>query len=191
MTDLKSQDSTSTIAVDANHAKAILGVNVLSIVIPVVVALLLGIRTKIELGSWTHSLPHAIGAINGLTSILLIIGWIAIRSKKVALHRFALTSAFCLGGCFLVCYVTYHLSNPSTSFGGQGWIRPFYYFVLISHIVLSLVVLPLVLRAFLFALLGRFSDHRRIAKYAMPVWLYVSITGVLAYLMISPYYQHG
>lgn len=191
MTDLKSQDSTSTIAVDANHAKAILGVNVLSIVIPVVVALLLGIRTKIELGSWTHSLPHAIGAINGLTSILLIIGWIAIRSKKVALHRFALTSAFCLGGCFLVCYVTYHLSNPSTSFGGQGWIRPVYYFVLISHIVLSLVVLPLVLRAFLFALLGRFSDHRRIAKYAMPVWLYVSITGVLAYLMISPYYQHG
>lgn len=191
MTDLKSQDSTSTIPVDANHAKAILGVNVLSIVIPVVVALLLGIRTKIELGSWTHSLPHAIGAINGLTSILLIIGWIAIRSKKVALHRFALTSAFCLGGCFLVCYVTYHLSNPSTSFGGQGWIRPVYYFVLISHIVLSLVVLPLVLRAFLFALLGRFSDHRRIAKYAMPVWLYVSITGVLAYLMISPYYQHG
>lgn len=191
MTDLKSQDSTSTTPMDANHTKAILGVNVLSIVIPIVVALLLGIRTKIELGSWTHSLPHAIGAINGLTSILLIIGWIAIRSKKVALHRFALTSAFCLGGCFLVCYVTYHLSNPSTSFGGQGWIRPVYYFVLISHIVLSLVVLPLVLRAFLFALLGRFSDHRRIAKYAMPVWLYVSITGVLAYLMISPYYQHG
>ncbi|MBM3965421.1 MAG: DUF420 domain-containing protein [Planctomycetes bacterium] len=191
MTDFKSQDSTSAIPVDANHAKAIFGVNVLSIVIPVVVALLLGIRTKIDLGNWTHSLPHAIGAINGLTSILLIIGWIAIKSKKVALHRFALTSAFCLGGCFLVCYVTYHLSNPSTPFGGQGWIRPIYYFILISHIFLSLIVLPLVLRAFLFAWLGHFSDHRRIAKYAMPVWLYVSITGVLAYLMISPYYQHG
>ena len=191
MTESQSPDNASATKPDTKDAKAILGVNVLSIAIPLVVALLLGIRTKIDLGNWTHFLPHAIGAINGLTSILLITGWIAIKSKKIALHRFALTSAFCLGGCFLVCYVTYHLSNPSTSFGGQGWIRPVYYFVLISHIVLSLVVLPLVLRAFLFALLGRFSDHRRIAKYAMPVWLYVSITGVLAYLMISPYYQPG
>jgi len=191
MSEMQPPHDASATNSEASHGKAILGVNVLSIVIPIVVALLLGIRTKIELGPWTHYLPHAIGAINGLTSLLLIIGWVAIKFKKIAWHRFALTSAFCLGGCFLVCYVTYHLSNPSTSFGGQGWIRPIYYFVLISHIVLSLVVLPLVLRAFLFALLGRFSDHRRIAKYAMPVWLYVSITGVLAYLMISPYYQHG
>jgi putative membrane protein len=104
------------------------------------------------------------------------------------LHRLAMTSAFALGAVFLVCYVTYHLSNPSTSYGGSGVLRFVYYALLISHIGLSLVVLPLVLRAFLFALTNQFERHRKIAKYAFPIWLYVSTTGVLVYLMISPYY---
>jgi putative membrane protein len=100
-----------------------------------------------------------------------------------------MSSAFALGAIFLVCYVTYHLSNPSTRFGGEGAIRYVYYSVLLSHILLSLIVLPLVLRAFMFALTNQITKHRKIARYAFPIWLYVSITGVIAYLMISPYYS--
>ena len=107
---------------------------------------------------------------------------------KIGWHRLAMTSAFALGAAFLVCYVTYHLSNPSTKFGGSGAVRTVYYSLLLSHIGLSLVVLPLVLRAFLFAVTHQIARHRRIAKYAYPIWLYVSTTGVLVYLMISPYY---
>jgi len=170
--------------------QAIVVANILSIVVPLVVALLLGIPTKFDLGSWTKQIPHWIGAINIVTSSVLLIGWIAIRCGNVALHRSAMLTAFGLGACFLVCYVTYHLSNPSTSFGGQGTIRVVYYTVLLSHILLSLVVLPLVLRALWYALLKRFDRHRKIARIAYPIWLYVSVTGVIAYWMISPYYQH-
>jgi len=168
--------------------RATLLANLLSVIIPLVVAILLGIRTKVDLGAWTKVLPHAIGAINTLTSLLLILGLVAQKMGKIGLHRLAMTSAFCLGAVFLVCYVTYHLSNPSTPFGGSGGLRILYYMLLISHIVLSLVVLPLVLRAFLFALTDQIARHRKVAKYAYPIWLYVSTTGVLVYLLISPYY---
>ena len=171
--------------------RAALAVNILSLAIPAVVVVLLGIRTKLDLGAWTKMLPHAIGAINTLTSDLLILGLVAQKMGKIRMHRLAMTSAFSLGAVFLVCYVTYHLTNPSTGFGGSGMMRAIYYTVLISHIGLSLVVLPLVLRAFLFALTNQIARHRRIAKYAYPIWLYVSMTGVLVYLMISPYYGHG
>jgi putative membrane protein len=164
-------------------------INLLSVVIPLVVAALLGIRTKVELGSWTSMLPHAIGAINTLTSILLILGMIFLKAGKIQWHRYAMTAAFILGGLFLVCYVTYHLSNPSTAYGGVGFLRNLYYFILISHILLSMVVLPLVLRAFYFAITDQIARHMRVAKFAFPIWLYVSVTGVLVYLMISPYYR--
>ena len=169
--------------------RATLAANAISVVIPLVVAILLGIRTKVDLGDWTKMLPHAIGAINTLTSVLLILGLVAQKVGKIGLHRLAMTTAFSLGAVFLVCYVTYHLSNPSTKFGGSGIMRGFYYFVLITHIGLSLIVLPLVLRTFLFALTNQFEKHRRVAKYAFPIWLYVSTTGVVVYLMISPYYN--
>lgn len=168
--------------------KSTLVVNILSVAIPVVVALLLGIRTKVELGEWTKVLPHSIGAINTLTSICLVAGLIAQKVGKIGIHRAMMTTAFTLGAIFLVCYVTYHLSNESTRYGGEGVWRTVYYSILISHILLSLVVLPLVLRAFLFAITHQIARHRRIAKWAFPIWLYVSVTGVLAYLMISPYY---
>ncbi len=170
--------------------RATLAVNILSVVIPVVVVILLGIRTKVDLGAWTKILPHAIGAINSLTSVLLILGLVAQKMANIRMHRLAMTTAFSLGAVFLVCYVTYHLTNRSTVFGGSGMERVFYYAVLISHIGLSLVVLPLVLRAFLFALTNQIIRHRRVAKYAYPIWLYVSTTGVIVYLMISPYYGH-
>ena len=170
--------------------RATLAVNILSVAIPVVVVILLGIRTKVDLGAWTKTLPHAIGAINSITSVLLILGLVAQKMANIRMHRLAMTTAFLLGAVFLVCYVTYHLTNRSTVFGGSGMKRVFYYAVLISHIGLSLVVLPLVLRAFLFALTNQIARHRRVAKYAYPIWLYVSTTGVIVYLMISPYYGH-
>ncbi len=180
--------STEVARNESSRDASMLLINVISIVVPLVVALLLGIRTKFDLGSWTGGLPHVIGAINSVTTVLLVAAWFAIKAKKIRLHATLMTFAIALGALFLVCYVTYHLSNPSTKFGGDGVWRTIYYFVLISHILLSLVVLPLVLRAFAFAWTRRFEKHRRIAKIALPIWLYVSTTGVLVYLMISPYY---
>lgn len=165
-------------------------INTLSVVIPIVVAILLGIRTKVDLGEWTTILPHLNAVINSLTTIFLLVGLWFIKQKNIKLHQYMMTIAFSLGGLFLVCYVLYHLSNASTSYGGEGGIRYFYYFILISHILMSLVVLPFVLRAMFFAVTKRFEQHRKVTKIAFPIWLYVSITGVIAYLMISPYYVH-
>ena len=165
-------------------------INVVSVVIPVVVALILGIRQKFELGSWTTYLPHVNGVINSLTSVLLVVGYYFIRQKNVVAHRRTMTVAFVLGAFFLVGYVLYHVSNESTTFGGQGWVRPVYYFLLISHIALSVVVLWFVLRAVYFALTRQFVLHKKMTRWALPIWLYVSTTGVIVYLMIKPYYTH-
>lgn len=163
-------------------------INVLAIVIPVVVALLLGIRQKIDLGEWTKTLPHVIGVINTLTSMLLIMGFYFIKQRNISAHRQAMTGAFLLGAVFLVCYVLYHISNEATKFGGTGFVRPLYYFLLISHIVLSIGVVWFVLRAVYFGYTNQIAEHRKAVKWAMPIWLYVSVTGVIVYLMISPYY---
>lgn len=163
-------------------------INILAIAIPVVVALLLGIRQKIDLGAWTKVLPHVIGVINTVTAMLLITGYYFIKQKNVVAHRQTMTAAFALGSVFLVCYVLYHISNEATPFGGTGFIRPVYYFLLISHIVLSIGVVWFVLRAVYFGYTNQIAEHRKAVKWAMPIWLYVSVTGVIVYLMISPYY---
>jgi len=165
-------------------------INVLSIAIPVAVAVLLGIRQKVDLGSWTTYLPHINAVINSATSLLLVMGLYFIRQKNVAAHRRTMLTAFTLGSLFLVSYVLYHLTNESTSFGGQGWIRPVYYFLLVSHIVLSVVVVWFVLRAVYFAVTNQISKHKQTVKWAYPIWLYVSTTGVIVYLLIKPYYLH-
>lgn len=164
-------------------------INVLAVAIPLVVAVLLGVRQKVDLGAWTKVLPHVNAVINSLTSILLVIGFLFIQRKNIAAHRRTMTAAFVLGSLFLVSYVLYHLSNESTPFGGEGLIRPIYYFLLISHIVLSVVVVWFVLRAVYFAYSNQIAEHKKAVKWAFPVWLYVSTTGVIVYLLISPYYQ--
>jgi putative membrane protein len=163
-------------------------IRILSIAIPVAVAVLLGIRQKVDLGEWTKALPHLNAVINSLTAILLVLGFVFIKQKNVAMHRFAMQGAFVLGSLFLVSYVLYHLTNDSTSFLGEGLIRYVYFFILISHILLSIGVVPLVLLAIYFALSNQIERHKKIVKWTFPIWLYVSITGVLAYVMISPYY---
>ncbi|MBD2699682.1 DUF420 domain-containing protein [Spirosoma sp. BT702] len=174
----------------AQEQKANRVINGLALAIPIAVAVLLGIRRKVDLGEWTTYLPHINGVINSITSILLLLGFYFIKQKNVVAHKRTMLAAFALGSVFLVCYVLYHLTNESTPFGGEGWIRPVYYFLLISHIVLSVVVVWFVLRAVYFALSGQILKHKQTVKYAFPIWLYVSITGVIVYLMIKPYYIH-
>lgn len=165
-------------------------INTLALAIPLAVAVLLGIRQKVDLGDWTTYLPHINGIINSLTTVLLLMGFYFIKQKNVEAHKRTMLAAFTLGSLFLVSYVLYHLTNESTPFGGQGWVRPVYYFLLISHIILSVVVVWFVLRAVYYALSGQITRHKQTVKYAFPIWLYVSITGVVVYLMIKPYYLH-
>lgn len=162
---------------------------VLSIVIPVAVGILLFKPAKeVEQAAWVSYLPALNAVINTATSLLLIAGFYFIRNKNVAYHKASMISAFCLGSLFLVFYVIYHSMADSTSFGGEGWIRSVYYFLLLSHILLAIIVVPFVLFAFYFALTNRIERHKKIVKFTLPIWLYVSITGVLVYLLISPYY---
>lgn len=165
-------------------------INIVAVVIPLVVGILLNPRIpKLEMGEWTKMLPHFNGLINSLTSVSLLIGFYFIRQKNIVTHRLMMTISFALGTIFLVSYVLYHLSNESTSFGGEGIIRPVYYFLLISHITLSIGVVWFVLRAIYFAMSNQIELHKKVVRWAFPIWLYVSITGVIVYLMISPYYN--
>ena len=173
----------ATAIANAENKSKIL-INTISIVIPLAVVLMLAFPNKLNLGEWTKVLPHFIGGINTLTTIVLIAALIFIKQKKVESHRRAMLSAFALGGFFLICYVAYHISNPANKFNGQGIVRYVYFFFLITHIGLSLVVLPLVLRAMYYAVTKKFALHKNIVRYAYPIWLYVSATGVIVYFML-------
>ena len=165
-------------------------IGVLSVVIPVAVAVLIFMPSKVETdASWIYFLPHLIGMLNTATALSLIAGYISIRKKRQDYHRLFMSIAFILGAIFLVVYITYHSTVDSTPFGGEGMIKNLYYFFLLSHILLSIGVVPLVLLAFKHALKGQFDKHKRIVKFTLPIWLYVSISGVIVYLMISPYYS--
>lgn len=133
-------------------------------------------------------LPPINAVINGLTTLVLIAGLMAIKKKNITLHKRLMTTALVLSVLFLLFYVTYHSLSTSTKFGGEGVIAGIYYFILLSHILLAIVIVPLVLITVVRALSERFDKHRKIARITLPLWLYVSITGVIVYLMISPYY---
>ena len=163
-------------------------VNILSIAIPVAVAVLIGMQIQIALGDWTKMIPHIIAILNSTTAICLVLGFIAIKNNSVQWHRKFMGLSFVQGAAFLILYILYHISNPSTKFGGDGIIRFIYYFFLITHILLSIGVVRLVLKAIYFALTDDIPAHKNAVKWAFPIWLYVSITGVIVYLLISPYY---
>ena len=164
---------------------------ILSIIIPMVVAALMFLPDSLRLsfgGADLRSLPFFHAVLNGSTAILLFVGFVWIKNKKINLHRIAMISAFLLSAIFLVSYVISKLSNSPTPFGGEGWLRPVYYFILISHILLSIPVLPLALLAIYRGLTGEFQKHIKIVKWTFPIWLYVAITGVLVYILMIPYY---
>lgn len=171
-------------AVIQGETKSKILINTISVVIPLAVVLMLAFPNKLYLGEWTKTLPHFIGGINSLTTFLLIAGLIFIKQNKIELHRAAMIAAFALGGFFLVCYVAYHISNPANKFGGAGGVRYVYFFFLATHIGLSLIVLPLVLRALFYAVTGQFERHKNVVKFAYPIWLYVSASGVIVYFML-------
>ncbi len=161
-----------------------------SILIPVVVAVLFSVKLK-DLGYNVEPLPFLppiYATINGITAVVLVAGVLAIKNGKRKLHQRLMTTAIALSLAFLVMYVAYHMTTDSTKFGGEGSIKMVYFFILISHILLSIAVIPLVLITYVRALAERFDRHKKIAKITFPIWLYVAVTGVIVYLMISPYY---
>ncbi len=158
---------------------------VLSIVIPIAVALLFSVRIE---GYNTSFLPPIYATINGITAIILVLAVMAVKNGKVERHRKLMTTAIVCSVMFLLLYVAYHATSDSTSYGGEGAMRYVYFFLLISHILLSIGIIPLVLITYVRALAERFDKHKKIAKITFPLWLYVAVSGVLVYVMISPYY---
>ena len=165
---------------------------VLSIAIPLVVAILFGVNLR-KLGYDVQPLsflPPIYATINGLTAVVLVVAVWAIKNGKRNLHENLMKFAILLSVLFLGMYVAYHMTSDSTKFGGEGAIKYIYYFILITHILLSVIIIPFVLITYVKALSQRFDKHKKIAKITFPMWLYVAITGVVVYVMISPYYVH-
>lgn len=146
-------------------------------------------KQNIDLGFDLHVFPLFHAILNGATTVLLLVGLFFIKQKNIALHKASMLGAFVLSTIFLLSYVFYHYISEPTKFGGEGVMKGIYYFILLTHILLAAVILPFILFTFYRALAGDFEKHKKIARYTLPIWLYVTITGVLVYLMISPYYQ--
>jgi putative membrane protein len=177
----------SNLAQERKYRKII---TALSIVIPIAVAALFLVNLR-DLGFNVEPLtflPPIYASINGLTAIVLIAAVIAIKKGNKKLHEQLNTFAIICSLAFLLMYIVYHMTSDSTKFGGEGGIKFVYYFILITHVILSIVVIPFVLTTYMRAKLGNFPQHKKIAKITFPLWLYVAITGVVVYLMISPYY---
>jgi putative membrane protein len=165
---------------------------IVSILIPTVVAILFSVKLK-DFGIYVEPfsfLPPIYATINGITAVLLIAAVVAIKNGKQKLHQQLMTTSIALSVAFLVMYVAYHMTADATKFGGEGMIRYVYFFLLISHILLSITVIPLVLITYVRALSEQFDRHKKIAKITFPIWLYVAITGVIVYVMIAPYYVY-
>lgn len=174
----------TTLKSEAQIAKFRKLIIAVSIVIPIAVAALFGIRID---GVDFSFLPPFYAGINGLTAILLISALLAIKSKNMVLHQRLIQVCLMLSLLFLLCYVAYHMTSDSTVYGGN--MKGVYYFILISHILLSVAVIPVVLFTYLFAWEGKFDKHKKWTRFAFPIWLYVAVTGVIVYWMISPFYK--
>jgi putative membrane protein len=162
-------------------------IKIISIAIPVVVAILFGVRVDYELPIF---LPPIYSSLNALTAVLLVLALVAIKSKKIKLHQRLMQTCIALSLVFLVMYIAYHMTTDPTPFGGEGFTKSMYFFILISHIILSIALIPLVLISYVRAFQEEFSAHKKISKVTFPIWLYVAVTGVIVYLMISPYYVY-
>tara|TARA_B100000941_G_C28217221_1_gene404903 strand:- start:38 stop:622 length:585 start_codon:yes stop_codon:yes gene_type:complete len=185
-------------------------ITAVSVLIPLVVALLLFLKwdadklvfdlrapnsepiTLIEnlpVAKPLKSLPPIYSSTNAVTALLLVFAYTAIRRKKVKLHESLMKVSIALSLSFLVMYIAYHITTDPTPFGGSGMIKYTYYFILISHILLSIILIPLVLISYVRAFQKAFPSHKKIARITFPIWLYVTVTGVIVYLMIAPYYS--
>ena len=175
------------IAAKRNYTPIII---ILTIAIIALVALAYCLPTLEFLKQYDLSVLPLINAIlNSLTFTSLVIALVAIKKKNITLHRNMIFTALTTTGLFLVTYLAYHFSAPSTKYGGTGILKGIYLFILLTHIVLAAVIVPLALISVARGLNMQVERHRKIARWTMPLWLYVSLTGVLVYIMISPYYK--
>ena len=158
---------------------------IVSIILPIAVAALFMIKID---GYNLSFLPTIYASINGLTAIGLLAALIAVKQKNFILHERIIKFCMALSVLFLLLYVTYHATSESTHFGGEGSVKYIYYFILITHVILSIAVIPFVLYSFLFGITKQLEKHKKLVRFAFPLWLYVAVSGVVVYLMISPYY---
>ncbi len=161
----------------------------LSILVPIVVLILMNLPERYNLlgtKSGTFPLFHAV--LNGSTAVLLLMGYFFMRIREYKWHRNVMITAFFLSAIFLVSYVISKISNAPVHYGGEGILKYFYFFILISHISLSAIIIPLVLFTMYRGLTGEYQKHAKIARWTFPIWLYVAITGVLVYIFMFPYY---
>lgn len=171
-----------------NDKQARLLIFTVSFVVFAAVAVLSRVKLEVDLGFDIHVFALINAVINSAVSILLIWALIAVKGKNYLLHKKLMLTAIVLSVLFLVSYIAHHLLAGDTIYGGEGAVRYFYYFILITHIILAAIILPFILFTAYRSLTGEYDKHKKLARYTWPLWLYVSITGVLVYLMISPYY---
>lgn len=168
----------------------------LALVVAIVVFILVVLLNKRVLNppsdfpEFIYKLPLFHALINGTCAIFLVLSLRAIRAKNVAKHKLLNLSAFGLSALFLISYVVYHFFVPETPYGGEGFLKYIYYFILVTHIILAAIVLPLILLSFWYALNNKIEKHKKIVRFSYPIWLYVAVTGVVVYLLISPFYTH-
>ncbi|MBE7640723.1 DUF420 domain-containing protein [Salegentibacter sp. BLCTC] len=161
----------------------------LSILVPALVLVLMYLPERYNIfGTQAGTFPFFHAVLNGSTAILLMLGYFFMNIKEYKLHRNVMITAFVLSAIFLVSYVISKISNDPVSYGGEGILRPVYFFILITHIVLSAIIVPLVLFTMYRGLTGEYEKHAKIARWTFPIWLYVAITGVLVYIFMFPYY---
>jgi len=178
---------TPNLAAEKKYNKWII---ILSIVLPLVVAGLFGVNLRdmgYDVAPLTF-LPPIYATINALTALLLVFGFVAIKNKNISLHKKLMSTAIGCSVLFLVMYVAYHMTSNSTSYGGEGMMRTIYFFILITHIILSIIIIPFVLITYVRAITNNIERHKKIARITFPLWLYVAVSGVIVYIMISPYY---
>jgi putative membrane protein len=175
-------------SIQKNDKKASLLIILFSVIVFVAVVFLSRIKLEVELPFNVHLFATVNAILNSLVSLLLVVGLIAVKNAKYQLHRNVMMSAMVLSLLFLVSYICHHLFSESTSYGGEGVMKSVYYFILITHIILAAVILPFILYTSYRALVAEWPAHRKLAKITWPIWFYVSVTGVIVYLMISPYY---
>lgn len=171
-----------------NDKQARLLILTVSFVVFAAVVILSRVQLKVDLGFSVHVFAAINAVINSCVSLLLIAALVAVKSKNYVAHKNMMLTAMVLSILFLVSYIAHHLLSGDTKFGGEGAIRYVYFIILITHIFLAAIILPFILYTAYRSLTGEFEKHKKLAKYTWPLWLYVSITGVVVYLMISPYY---
>ncbi len=160
-----------------------------SLLVFVSVAILSRVKLEADLGFDTHIFAKINAIINSVVSILLIWGLFAAKSRQYLKHKNIMFTAIILSCLFLISYICHHLFSDETKFGGTGALRYFYFFILSTHIILAAIILPFVLFTAYRALTGEYARHKKLARITWPIWLYVSVTGVLVYMMINPYYN--